>query len=198
MPRLKRLAVESIGRALQRAERYRLLGEPCEAESISEDVLEVDPGNHEALVMLILALTDQFRSDLSRVTEARGLTARLPEGYERFYYAGLVTERLAKAELQRSGPGGDSDAARALREAMSWYEKAEAVRPPANDDAILRWNACARMIRRRGLTDPSDETARIAQAKPARPAGGADAGVKRLSTRGLAPRGPRRRHATGS
>jgi len=31
---------------------------------------------------------------------------------------------------------------------MSWYEKAEAVRPAANDDALLRWNTCARLIMR--------------------------------------------------
>jgi hypothetical protein len=31
---------------------------------------------------------------------------------------------------------------------MTWYERAEAMRPPGNDDAILRWNACARLIMR--------------------------------------------------
>jgi hypothetical protein len=29
---------------------------------------------------------------------------------------------------------------------MDCYEKAEAVRPAGNDDAILRWNACARVL----------------------------------------------------
>ena len=35
-----------------------------------------------------------------------------------------------------------------LREAMAWYEKAEAIRPAGNDDALLRWNACARLLMR--------------------------------------------------
>jgi hypothetical protein len=29
---------------------------------------------------------------------------------------------------------------------MSWYEKAEAQRPAGNDEAILRWNTCARLL----------------------------------------------------
>jgi hypothetical protein len=161
MQELKKLAAQSVDRALQKAERYRLLGEPWEAESISVDVLEVDPDNHEALVMLILSLTDQFRTDLSRVPEVKRLIAQLEEGYEQFYYSGVVTERWGKAELERGEPGSDSYAYRALREAESWYEKAEAVRPPANDDAILRWNACARMIARHGLTGPSAESERL-------------------------------------
>jgi hypothetical protein len=33
-----------------------------------------------------------------------------------------------------------------LREAMSWYEKAEALRPAGNDESILRWNTCARLL----------------------------------------------------
>jgi len=35
------------------------------------------------------------------------------------------------------------------------------VRPPANDDAILRWNACARIIARWSLTAPADESERL-------------------------------------
>ena len=31
---------------------------------------------------------------------------------------------------------------------MTWYERAEALRQPTNDDALLRWNACARLIMR--------------------------------------------------
>ena len=38
-----------------------------------------------------------------------------------------------------------------LREAMVWYEKAEAMRPSGNEDAILRWNTCARIIARNNL-----------------------------------------------
>jgi len=40
---LKTLSPESVPRALAKAERYRLLNEPVEAESICLDVLAVDP-----------------------------------------------------------------------------------------------------------------------------------------------------------
>jgi hypothetical protein len=39
---------------------------------------------------------------------------------------------------------------------MSFYEKAEAVRPAGNDDAILRWNTCVRLMMRYKLK-PMDE-----------------------------------------
>ena len=152
MDELKKLTVESIVRALERAERYRLLGEPCEAESICDDVLAVDPTNHEARVLLILSLTDQFRSDPSRADEARTLAGELEDQYERFYYSGIVRERVGKAQLARGGPGSDDFANRAMREAMAWYEQAEVIRPLGNDDSILRWNTCARTLARRGLT----------------------------------------------
>ena len=29
---------------------------------------------------------------------------------------------------------------------MHWYSEAEAIRPAGNDDAILRWNTCARVL----------------------------------------------------
>jgi ATP/maltotriose-dependent transcriptional regulator MalT len=156
MDDLKRMTLEGIGHAMLKAERYRLLGEPCEAESICRDVLEVTPDNHEARVVLILSLTDQLRTDLSRAAEAAGLAAALEQEYERFYYSGVVAERLGKAQLTRGGPCSDDYANRALREAMAWYEKAEAVRPTGNDDAVLRWNTCARTIARRGFTGPAD------------------------------------------
>ena len=154
MDKLKRLTVEGIGNAMRKAERYRLLGEPCEAESICMDVLEVGPDNREARILLILSLTDQFRTDLSRAAEAARLATELEEQYERFYYSGIVAERLGKAQLTRGGPCSDDYANRALREAMAWYGKAEAIRPPGDDDAIVRWNTCARTIARRGFTEP--------------------------------------------
>ncbi len=156
MPTLKMLTLEGVHRAMQKAERYRLLGEPLEAESICTDVLQVDPGNHEARILLILSLTDRFTTDLSRVQETTRMAAELDGEYERFYYRGIVAERFGKAQLNRGGPGSDDYANHALREAMTWYEKAEAVRPPGDDDAILRWNTCARAIARRGFTDATD------------------------------------------
>jgi hypothetical protein len=153
---LKQLTVEGIERAMQKAERYRLLGEPCEAESICMDVLQVDPDHHHARVTLVLALTDQFRRDLSRVAEAAKMAGNLKDEYERLYYSGVVAERHGKAQLEVGGPSSNDYANRALREAMEWYGRAEAIRPPGDDNAILRWNTCARAISRRGFQEPRD------------------------------------------
>lgn len=149
MFQLKPLSKEAVPRALEKAERYRLLNEPAEAESICEDVLKVDPGNQQAEVMLLLALTDQFEEGLGdKVAEAQAVAQRLRDQYTRAYYSGIVSERRAKA-LRKLGRMGSNPAIYAsLMDAMRWYEKAEAIRPPGNDDALLRWNACARILER--------------------------------------------------
>jgi hypothetical protein len=143
---LKTLSPEAVPRALAKAERYRLLNEPGEAVSICLDALEVDPGNQEAIAMLLLAITEQFDADASRVNEAWNTVARLTDEYERIYYTGIIHERRAKAFLRHGVPRGGPRAYEWLREAMNCYEKAEGLRPPNNDDALLRWNACARLI----------------------------------------------------
>ena len=143
---LKPLSREAIPSALGKAMRYRLLNEPLEAESISLDVLEIDRDNQEALVTLILSLTDQIEQRAGAIQEARDLLSRLPNEYSRAYYAGIICEREAKVQWRRRGPGSGFAAYGWLRDAMEWYEQAEAVRPSGNDDAILRWNSCARMI----------------------------------------------------
>jgi hypothetical protein len=99
--------------------------------------------------MLLLALTDQFGNEASTsVAEAYKTVARLRDDYERAYYTGILCERRAKAQLASRTPGCGPRTYEWLREAMNWFEKAEAIRPPTNDDAILRWNACARLIMR--------------------------------------------------
>ena len=57
MSELKKLSKEAIPAALEKAERYRLLNEPGEAESICLDILAIDPENQRAIIMLLLALT---------------------------------------------------------------------------------------------------------------------------------------------
>jgi hypothetical protein len=142
---LKLLTPAAVPKALERAERYRFLNEPGEAESICLDVLRVDPDNQKALVTLLLALTDQLEHGLE-VQQAREVLARLRGDYEQAYYAGIICERRAKAHMRHGGPGSGYVAYDGLREAMGWYEKAEALRPPGNDDATLRWNTCARTL----------------------------------------------------
>lgn len=146
---LKRLSTSAIPSALVKAERYRLLNEPDEARSICEDVLNADPTNVDAVRTLILALTDSFpRQDGKTVSHAKDLVATLPSEYERAYYGGLVAERRARALLETGGPGRTLPAGDWLREAMRAFERAEAVKPADNDDALLRWNACARLFHR--------------------------------------------------
>ena len=146
---LKLLTREGLPGALAKAERYRLLNQPWEAESIYRDVLQIDPDNQEALVGLILAVTDQFDDGHpGAVNQARELLPRLGEEYDRAYYAGLICERRAKVLLQQARPGSGRMAYELLREAKTCYEQAEELRPAGNDDVLLRWNACARLLLR--------------------------------------------------
>ena len=145
---LKTLSREAVSRTIAKAERYRLLNEPGEAESICRDALQVDPENQEALVMLLLALTEQFQTETSTVAEAWACAERIRDEHDRAYYSGIISERRAKAHLHHGAPRCGARAYEGLREAMTWYERAEAVRPAGNDDALLRWNACARLIMR--------------------------------------------------
>jgi hypothetical protein len=152
MAELKPLSREAIPAALEKAERYRLLNEPAEAESICLDVLETDAENQQALITLLLAVTDRFSKGYGvSDTQANQLLARVKGEYERVYYAGILAERRAKAKLAQGTPGANHYAHDGLREAMRQFEKAEAIRPPGNDDALLRWNTCARLMAKNKL-----------------------------------------------
>jgi tetratricopeptide (TPR) repeat protein len=142
---LKAISADAIPEALAKAERYRLLSEPVQAESICQDILRIDPNNQAALVTLILSLTDQMESNVT-ARQAQQLLSRLNGEYEKNYYAGIIAERLGLAYMRHQGHGFSNDAYECLREAMAYFEKAESLHPPGNDDAILRWNACARTL----------------------------------------------------
>jgi tetratricopeptide (TPR) repeat protein len=155
---LKPISKSAIPAALEKAHRYRLLNEAQEAESICRDILEVDPENQEALVILLLALTDQFDEHLHPcLEEAQQALSRLHDDYSRRYYAGIVCERRAKAHLRRGGPRAGHDAYELFRRAMALYEEAAPLRPPGNDDAVLRWNTCARILMRHPELVPEPE-----------------------------------------
>lgn len=155
---LKPLSREAVPGALEKAMRYRLLNEPGEAESICHDVLAVDPENQQALVLLLLALTDRLGKNYRvGVTEAQEVLPRIRDPYERAYYSGILAERRAKALLHQDSHGSRYSAYDLLQEAMRSYERAESLRPAANDDALLRWNACARIIMRNKLVPALEE-----------------------------------------
>jgi hypothetical protein len=160
MPELKKLSKDAIPAALEKANRYRLLNEPGEAESICLDVLHVDPDNQEAIVILLLALTDRFTKGYGvSDTQAKELLSRIKGEYERYYYAGIFAERRAKTKLTQDTPDCRYQAYDLFRDAMDWFEKAEKIRPSENDDAVLRWNTCARIIESNKLV-PRDEEER--------------------------------------
>lgn len=154
MDEVKPISREAVPRALEKAERYRLLNEPQEAESICLDVLATDPHNQAALVMLLLSLTDQFGSNVKiGPGEPQELLPKLRGEYERAYYAGVICERWVKAALRNGAHPGMATGW--FMEAKDWYEKARALSSAGNDDAILRWNACVRFIERDPRLRPS-------------------------------------------
>jgi hypothetical protein len=158
MSELKHLSKEAIPAALEKAERYRLLNEPGEAESICLDILSADPENQQAIITLLLALTDRFTKGYGvSDTQIKELLARVRDDYERAYYSGIFAERRAKAKLAQHTPGCRFQAHDLFREAMDWFDKAEGTRPSGNDDALLRWNTCARIIERNKLVPREEE-----------------------------------------
>jgi hypothetical protein len=157
MFKLKSITADSIPRALEKAERYRLLNEPREAESICLDILVIEPTHQGALVCLLLSLTDQFGSGMKLAEQAKQILPRLSGAYEQAYYAGLISERTAKQHLERAYPGAGFGAYEYLVEAMKLYEDAERLAARGNDDALLRYNTCLRTIERYRLEAPSRE-----------------------------------------
>ena len=153
---LKPISKEAVPSALVKAEQYRLLNQPRAAESICRDVLRADSENQQAIVLLLLSLTDQFSRQLRvAVHHAQELLPRLTDEYEQVYYAGVTCERWAKAQLERGAPG--YAAYEWFRQALDSYEKAQSLSPSGNDDAILRWNTCARILKRNDQIRPKPQ-----------------------------------------
>lgn len=145
--KLKPLAKEGIETSLGKAEHYRLLNQPRLAESICLDVLLIDPTNQKASIFLLLALTDQFGQSSSKTAnQALSIAKGLKDEYSRIYYTGIVHERQGATALRSGTPGSDFDAYEWYREAMEFYEKADAINKDDNNDPVLRWNTCARII----------------------------------------------------
>jgi hypothetical protein len=147
MADLKPISAAGIPAALQKAERYRLLNDSPAAESICLDILDVDAENQAAIITLLLSITDQFGDELAEgARRAQSLLPRLKDEYKRAYYAGIILERRAKAQLHRALPGAADIAADYFHQAMDFYARAESMRPSGNDESILRWNTCVRML----------------------------------------------------
>ncbi|MHC4428668.1 MAG: hypothetical protein ACYS0D_08700 [Planctomycetota bacterium] len=155
-PDLKSISRAAIPRALAKAEKYRLLNQPRNAESICRDVLEADPDNKDALIKLLLTLTDQFGKNLGvTVNRAQEVVPRIADAYGRDYYSGVICERWAQCLHEQGAPG--YAVYDWLRQALDHYEQAGAARPPDNDEALLRWNAVVRILQRNESIRPKSQ-----------------------------------------
>jgi hypothetical protein len=142
---LKSISKAGIPEAIAKVELYRYLNEPEEAESICRDILAIDPEQQLARRMLGLSITDQFLGITGdRYEECRSIFQSLRDPYERFYYTGLFLERRAKAQL-RTGCAAHI-LLPLVEEALHNFAEAEKIRPIGNDDSILRWNRCVRLL----------------------------------------------------
>lgn len=159
MFQLKPISKEAVPEAIDRAKRYRLLNEPWHAESICRDIMEVDPDNQQNLIVLFLAITDQFSSEKQNktITDAEQIIEKLKDDYEQEYARGIVYERLASAALKRGGPRSNYIAYYHLVKAMDWYETTQSSHPEKVNESILRWNTCVRMIEQFGLKPSPDD-----------------------------------------
>jgi hypothetical protein len=154
---LKPLSKDAFDRSLEKAQHYRLLGDGTMAESICRDLLALEPNHQKVLEGLLLALTDQFGVRNGAVTDALEVLSKIEAEYKKAYLRGLIYERHAMSRFQRGGPGSGYAAYGSLRKAMDWYEKAEGQSVDGNDDAILRWNTCARIIDRNASIEPAHD-----------------------------------------
>lgn len=153
---LHEIHADSIELALDKARQYRSLLEPEIAESICLDILHIDQDNQPALVVYILALSDQLHhaGKKTQVQAIEMAIQRLQSRYQQFYYTGLLHERRARFMLTQS-------MARVFAydyfiEALQFYQKAEKIRPEHNDESILRWNSCIRTIDKEKLKPRPD------------------------------------------
>jgi hypothetical protein len=159
--KLKQISATAIPPALELAERYRLLNEPEQAESICRDVLAIDPNNQTAARTLLLAIGDSFaKSRALTVQDAQSIAAKLENDYERHYYTGVVFERYARAKQSEGQPM--SLVSDWISRAMEQFETAEQLRPSSDDAALLRWNTCARFLNR--LPQPEESESPVAEA----------------------------------
>jgi len=154
---LKALSHEGVESALAKAERYRLLGEPAEAESICLDILEIEPANQRALVCYILAQTDHLGRDSKAAQGALAAAGRLESAYDRAYYTGIVWERRAKALHDDKGRGTQHSVYEWIMKALDYFDQASKIHPAGNDDAILRWNTCVRFLAKNPAVTPRSE-----------------------------------------
>lgn len=158
---LKPIPHDGLASALSKAERYRLLNQGAIAESICDDVLAHDDTHQPALVMKILAITDQFQEDgiSHHAARALDLVGRLSSEYARAYYEGIIHERRGRAHLTHpAGPAAGVLAHGCFESALRCFDRAIGTSLPGQADAVLRWNACVRTLERHPELHAQDTT----------------------------------------
>jgi hypothetical protein len=142
---------DSIEDVLERAKQYRSLLQPDMAISICMDIFAVDKNNQDALVIYILALTDQLSQSESKVHQKKITDSikRLDSKFLQHYYSGIFFERQARSLLKHSM--SRSFAYEAFIEAIAEFEIAEKMAPEHCADPILRYNSCIRTIKKENL-----------------------------------------------
>lgn len=160
MHEFKKISSEFIDEALAKADKYRMLNHPKTSESICRDVLDIDPGNQNAITLLIIAITGQFSNSQkypgTRLKDAQVWIKELADEYKKEYFAGLVLERWAKSKV-RDLPG--ADLYEFFEEAMVHYDRAEKLAPHGDESAKLHYNFCIRFMDRHTHIRPPVETA---------------------------------------
>jgi hypothetical protein len=159
MIEIRSLKPEGIEAALVKARQYRLLNEPDEAVSICLDILAADPNHQNAMIHLILAYTDKFADSGLEPSfkKALGIVERLDESHCKSYYTGIIYERRGKYHLKKGGPGSGALVFDWLAKALKAYEETLTDCDPDNQDAILRWNSCARIINKHPDVKPMED-----------------------------------------
>lgn len=153
---LKTISKQGVAEAFSKVTLYRSLNEPEEAESICHDILAVEPENQLAQRLLGLTITDQFTGQATdRYAEVDTLFESLSDPYERHYYKGLLYERRAKAQMRVGRP--PQVIVPLFNQAMLHFEEAEKIRPSDNDDSVLRWNRCVRLLSKLPHLEPEPQ-----------------------------------------
>ena len=148
MVELKVLKPEAVSAALDQAKHYRLLNEPDEAESICLDILATIPDQQDAMVVLLLSLTDKFAHGAINPSfgQAMEILERLDDSHCLSYYEGIIFERRAKHHLHQGGPGADAIAYEWFAKALGSYNETMEDCNSEAQKAVLRYNSCARVI----------------------------------------------------
>jgi len=159
MADLKPISKKAVPAAIEKANHYRLLNQPWQAESICRDILRTDPDNQSVTYTLVLAITDQFEHGKFKTSLAKALetVSKLNDKYQAEYCTGLIYERQGLAAYKRRTPRAGYIAYEYFQRAMNHYEAAEKIRPESNDESVLRWNACARLIQKHNLKASPEE-----------------------------------------